>query len=81
MATYIDDDSNRANGRIFVVQADRILLENDGTAVRGTREVLGTGTVANIGSVISPFASLTAAADAYNELLDALKAGGVMEAD
>lgn len=81
MATYIDDDSNRSNGRILVVQADRIILENPGTAVRGTREVLGTGAVANIPDVEEPFASLTVAAQAYNALLAELKAGGVMEPD
>jgi flagellar basal body P-ring protein FlgI len=81
MATYIDNDTNRGNGRTFVVQADRIVLENPGTATRGTREVLGTGAVANIEAVAEPFASLTAAAEAFNALLEALKDAGVMEAD
>lgn len=41
----------------------------------------GMSAAANIAAVASPFASLTAAADAHNALLAALKAAGLMVAD
>jgi hypothetical protein len=80
MATYIDEDNNSANGRIYRVQATEIRVD-DPDAEDGFKQVLTEGVVANIEAADVPFASLTAAAEAYNDLLTALKDAGVMEAD
>lgn len=76
MATYIDYDAN-PDDRTFVIDADEVTANVGGVS---TPLVLN-GAVANIAAVSSPFASLTAAADAHNALLAALKAGGVMVDD
>lgn len=78
MAQYTDNDGVSPGGRTFVISAPRARVIGPGGVIT---DLAHRGDVANIPAVDVPFASLTAAAEAHNALLAALKAGGIMVDD
>lgn len=78
MAQYIDYDTDEDNGRVFSVAAANIEIQRVGG---GAGNVMIADKVENFPELETPFADLQEATDAYNSLIFAMKACGVMYED